>query len=151
MSFFLSHRQPYTHTCTHTHCYRWWPLPPQAGRGPGGCVSSSCGSGPAAGWSSTCGGRCHELPQQGSLENQPGPVSAPNPLPAHSNATSVNTQYKHVTRSSSNVQKQQHLANLIILDGSPRPMRVCIHLMFWWHVNLCNKQEKYNIIKQSKM
>lgn len=60
---------------------------------PGGCVSSSCGSGPAAEWSSICTGRSHEQPQQGSLENQPEPVSAPNPLPDHSEETGINTAF----------------------------------------------------------
>ena len=50
---------------------------PLAIQGPCGCVRAPCGSGPAAGWNSTCSSRCHAPPRWGSLLNRPGPASAP--------------------------------------------------------------------------
>lgn len=75
--------------------HRWWHRPLLADLAPGGCVSSSCGSDLAAGWSSSCGSRSHEQLRQGSPGSQPGPVSAPGPLPSHSSAKSIHTGFKN--------------------------------------------------------
>ena len=57
--------------------HHWWRPVPLGAQGPGGGGCASCGSGRAAGWSSTCSGRTRGPPRWGSLPRRPGPASAP--------------------------------------------------------------------------